>query len=475
MHPFGRGFFPPMLWGRFNFAAFGLPLVWGIYHGVWPVFLGAIFADLIPALIMVFMPGLNLDMANVILSFLVLQLLISSIMRLWAGDRAYALLWKKEGKYMQRGKRPQPIADVLKRQQRLSYIALALFVTKAGLLAASYYEMFETNSLFSAYMAAGLVLAFNASALLAAYYMYSNPDTSLKNNREHLNLDKKSFYFIGPRFKVQDDLNIPALGLGTYKITNDDEVIRVVKAGLKAGYRHIDTASFYKNEAAIGRALRETKIPRNEIFLTSKIWNDEQGYTQTIAAAEKILSRLRTDYLDLLLVHWPIEAKMQDTWRALEHLRKIGKVKAIGVCNFERPHLEVLMAGAEIMPAVNQIELHPRFQRDALLSFCQKHDIVVEAWAPLMRGQVFELEELINIAKVHNKTAGQVALRWAYQRGCVVLPKSVHEDRIKENSQIFDFHLSDDEMQAISLLDQDLRIGPDPKTFSMNWPESRRQ
>lgn len=278
----------------------------------------------------------------------------------------------------------------------------------------------------------------------------------------------------GPTLTLANGEQIPQLGFGTYKSAAGEEVERAIGYALSAGYRHIDTASMYGNEASIGNAIAASGIPRDDLFITSKVWNDQQGYIKTITALEETLIDLQTDYLDLYLVHWPIARKLESTWRALEHLMLAGKVRSIGVCNFEIKHLEALEQVAQIAPMVNQLELHPRNSRTHLVNYCQQRGMVVQAWAPLMRSGVFEIEELVAIGQKYGKTAGQVSLRWALQRGLVVLPKSVMEPRVVENAQIFDFELEQIDMDLIDSLNKDYRIGPNPETFSWEWPKSSR-
>lgn len=275
-------------------------------------------------------------------------------------------------------------------------------------------------------------------------------------------------------FDMHDGQRIPSVGFGTYKTVAGSEAESAVLWALNAGYRHIDTASMYGNEESIGVAIFKSGVNRDEIFITSKVWNDQQGYLKTITAFEETLLNLGTDYIDLYLIHWPIEKKLESTWRALEHLYLAGKIRAIGVCNFEIHHLEQLQKHANILPYINQLEIHPRFARRELVEYCQNLGIVVEAWAPLMRGGVFDIPELKTIGQSHNKSAGQVALRWALDRGIVVLPKSVSHDRIMENWAVFDFVLTDAERQVIDALDKNQRIGPNPDTFSWEWPKSAR-
>lgn len=258
---------------------------------------------------------------------------------------------------------------------------------------------------------------------------------------------------------------MPRFGLGTYKSAEGAEVETAVAAALGLGYRLIDTASLYANEAGIGRAVTASGVPRAEVFLTSKVWNDEQGYDGTLAACERSLERLGTSYLDLYLVHWP-RPETPETWRAMERLLAEGTVRAIGVCNHLEHHLELLLETASVQPMVNQYEFHPRLQQPSLKRYCEDHGIVVQAWAPLMRGGVADIPEVVEIAQRHVKTPAQVTLRWILERGVVTIPKSVHAERIAENADIFDFALTAEELRAIDALDTGERIGPHPDTYA---------
>jgi diketogulonate reductase-like aldo/keto reductase len=261
--------------------------------------------------------------------------------------------------------------------------------------------------------------------------------------------------------RLANGVEMPRLGLGTYKSAEGGDVERSVLAALELGYRSIDTASLYGNEAGIGQAIAASGVARDEIFLTSKVWNDEQGYDNTLAAFSRSLERLGTSYLDLYLVHWPRE-QTRETWRAIERLYAEGAVRAIGVCNHLEHHLEALLRVAEVAPMVNQYEMHPWLQQPSLREYCETHGIVVEAWAPLMKGRVAEEPVLVEIAARHGKSPAQVAIRWLLQRGVVTIPKSVHRERIAENAGVFDFGLTDAEMSAIDAVDRGYRFGPEP-------------
>ncbi len=265
---------------------------------------------------------------------------------------------------------------------------------------------------------------------------------------------------------LNNGVEMPMLGMGTYKADQGGEVEQAVRWALELGYRSIDTASAYENEAGVGQAIRDSDVSREDIFVTSKVWNDDQGYDETLRAFDDSLQRLRLDYLDLYLVHWPVRGEVHDTWRALETIYNEGRVKSIGVSNFLQQHITRLLDDAEIVPMVNQIEFHPHLQQPQLLDFCIQHEIQMEAWSPLMKGEVFDLSELQRIGEKYSKSPGQVTLRWQMQRGIVTIPKSVQREHLESNSRVFDFELTDDDIDAINALDQDRRTGPEPATFA---------
>ena len=255
-------------------------------------------------------------------------------------------------------------------------------------------------------------------------------------------------------FKVlSNGVKMPSIGFGTYKSGNDEETAKIVKYALKIGYRQIDTASFYGNEVGIGNGIKESGINREDIFLVTKLWNDDHGYDKTIEAFNKSLERLQVDYIDLYLVHWPNKLN-SETWKAFEYLYKTGKVKSIGVCNFKVAHLEELKKTAQIMPMVNQIEIHPQSSKNDMLSYCEENNIQLVAWSPIMRGKLFSNELMIGLAEKYKKTIAQIILRWHLQRGVIPIPKSSNEERIKENLNIFDFELSNDDKKTIDLLNE---------------------
>ncbi len=260
---------------------------------------------------------------------------------------------------------------------------------------------------------------------------------------------------------------MPWLGLGVFRAAEGGEVEKAIAVALKAGYRSIDTAAVYENEKGVGDAIVKSEIPRKEIFLTSKIWNPEQGYQSTFKAFNRSLEKLQTNYLDLYLIHWPKRERSAETWKAMEELYESGKIRAIGVSNFLEHHLNELLASCKIVPAVNQIEFHPELVQPQLLNYCKLKNIQVEAWRPIMKGAVNSIELLQKLAKKYNKTAVQIVLRWDIQKGVVTIPKSVTPQRIISNADIFDFSLTNDEIAAIDRLDKNRRLGghPDFITF----------
>lgn len=252
---------------------------------------------------------------------------------------------------------------------------------------------------------------------------------------------------------LSNGVKIPSIGFGTYKSGSDEETAEIIKYALKTGYRHIDTASFYGNELGIGNGIKESGIKREEIFLVTKLWNDCHGYDNTIEAFNKSLEKLQTDYIDLYLIHWPNKLN-SETWKAFEDLYRKGRVKAIGVCNFKIGHLEQLKESAEIMPMVNQVEMHPHNIKTEMLNYCNENNIQLVAWSPIMRGRLFSNELMIGLSQKYKKTIAQIILKWHIQRGVIPIPKSSNEERIKENLDIFDFNISDEDMEAINSLDE---------------------
>ncbi|MCT1399764.1 aldo/keto reductase [Paenibacillus sp. p3-SID867] len=263
---------------------------------------------------------------------------------------------------------------------------------------------------------------------------------------------------------LNDGVKMPWLGLGVWKTKEGEEVIQSVKSAIAAGYRSIDTAAIYGNEEGVGQAIRESGVSRDELFITTKVWNDDQGYEKTLQAFETSRKKLGLDIVDLYLVHWPGKDKYLDTWKALIHLQKEGLVRSIGVSNFQIRHLQHIIEDTGVVPVVNQVELHPLLSQKELLGFARENQIVLEAWSPLMQGNL-DQPVLAQIAEKYGKTTAQVILRWDIQNGVIVIPKSVKEHRIRENADIFDFELSAEDMAAIDGLNQNKRFGSNPDEF----------
>jgi diketogulonate reductase-like aldo/keto reductase len=269
---------------------------------------------------------------------------------------------------------------------------------------------------------------------------------------------------VGHAAELANGVRMPVLGLGTWMLREGEEVERVVGEAIGMGYRHVDTAAYYGNEAGVGRAVRASGMRREEVFVTSKVTNDDQrkGYDGVLRAFDASLDRLGLGVVDLYLIHWPVKGMYKEAWRALERIYKEGRARAIGVSNFLVHHLEDLLTGAEVKPMVNQVEMHPWLVQPDLRAFCRANGIVQEAWSPLMQGRVGEVPELGEIARRHGKSPAQVVLRWDVQHGVVTIPKTAHRRRLEENAAIFDFELSPDEMATIDSLDRGQRLGADP-------------
>ncbi|MCL6731986.1 aldo/keto reductase [Streptomyces neyagawaensis] len=262
---------------------------------------------------------------------------------------------------------------------------------------------------------------------------------------------------------------MPQLGFGVWQVP-DDEAEQAVGTALEAGYRSIDTAAIYGNERGTGKALAASGVPRKDLFVTTKLWNSDQGYDATLRAFDESLDKLGLEYVDLYLIHWPVPARGTyiDTYKAFEKLYADGRTRAIGVSNFLPEHLETLIEATDVIPAVNQIELHPHLQQRASREYHAEQGIATEAWSPLGQGKgLLEVPAIIAIAQKHGRTPAQIVLRWHLQLGNVVIPKSVTPSRIKENIEVFDFSLDTEDIAAISALNEDRRIGPDPATFDM--------
>ena len=269
-----------------------------------------------------------------------------------------------------------------------------------------------------------------------------------------------------PNVRLSDGVEIPQLGFGVFQVPPDD-TRRAVEDALAAGYRHLDTAAAYHNERSVGDAIAASGIPRAELFVTTKLWNTEQGFDSTLAAFEKSIEALDLDHVDLYLIHWPAPARDAyiDTWHAFERIHAEGGSRSIGVSNFRIADLERLAREAETMPTINQIELHPFLQQVELRPWHAEHGLATEAWSPLAQGEVLKDDTLVTIAAHHRRTVAQVILRWHLQLGNVVIPKSVTPERVRENFDLFDFELTEDDLAAIARLDAGHRTGPDPETF----------
>lgn len=270
---------------------------------------------------------------------------------------------------------------------------------------------------------------------------------------------------------LHNGVKMPWFGLGVFKVKEGAEVVESVKAAIKNGYRSIDTAAIYQNEEGVGQGIKESEIPREELFITSKVWNADQGYESALQAYETSLKKLGLEYLDLYLIHWPGKNKFKETWKALEKLYKDGRVRAIGVSNFKIHHLEDLLKDAEIKPMVNQVEYHPHLTQKGLLAFCEKEGIQLEAWSPLKQGELLTDSTINEIAEKYGKTAAQVILRWDLQTKVVTIPKSIKEQRIIENANIFDFELSSEDIKMLDGLNKNERVGSDPDEMMWGFEE----
>lgn len=275
-------------------------------------------------------------------------------------------------------------------------------------------------------------------------------------------------------YTLSNGVNIPCVGFGTWQTPNGETAINSVLEAIKCGYRHIDTAACYGNEESIGKSIKLSGINREELFVTSKLWNTDQGYESTLNAFDKTIKDLGLDYLDLYLIHWPVvkghkedwEESICETWKAFEKLYSEGKIRAIGVSNFKPHHLKVIFKNCNIKPMVNQIELHPSHNQDETVKFCRNNNILVEAWGPLSTGRIFKVKEMQDIADKYNKSIAQITLRWHIQNEILPLPKSVTPSRIKENSMIFDFELLKEDMDLIQNLKGCEGSGVDPDNIN---------
>lgn len=271
---------------------------------------------------------------------------------------------------------------------------------------------------------------------------------------------------ITDRVSLNNGQSMPWLGFGVFKVPDGEIAVQAVKDALAAGYRSIDTAALYRNERGVGQALRESGVPREEIFLTTKVWNTDLRDRRVPQAFDESLDRLGVEYVDLYLIHWPVKGYYKEAWQALEQIYTSGRAKSIGVSNFLVHHLEDIMADSRVIPAVNQVEFHPYLFLPDLLNFCQAHNIQLEAWSPLAKGQIAADARIQKIAEKYHHTPAQVVLRWEVQHGIVTIPKSTHAERIHENTGIFDFELSTEDMLALDNMNENRRTGPDPDNFN---------
>lgn len=265
--------------------------------------------------------------------------------------------------------------------------------------------------------------------------------------------------------KLNNGLEMPWLGFGVFLVEPGDETEVAVRRALDAGYRSIDTAAIYNNEAGVGKAIKESGFAREELFITTKLWNADQGYDSALKAFDESMEKLQLEVLDLYLIHWPVVARYKDSWKALEKLYKDGRVKAIGLSNFQVHHIQDILEIGDVVPTVNQVEFHPRLRQAELHNFCIENKIQLQAWAPLMQGKALDIPELVKLGEKYGKSPAQILIRWDLQLQVLTIPKSITPHRIVENCQVFDFHISDQDMAAIDNLNKDERVGPDPDNF----------
>ncbi|WP_413303537.1 aldo/keto reductase [Bacillus sp. 1P10SD] len=267
---------------------------------------------------------------------------------------------------------------------------------------------------------------------------------------------------LGDTTVLNNGVKMPWLGLGVFQVNEGQDVVDSVQWAIEAGYRSIDTAAVYQNEKGVGQGIKQSGVNRDELFVTSKVWNTDQGYEPTLLAFNQSLKSLNLDYLDLYLIHWPVKEKYLETWKALEKLYKDGYVRAIGVSNFQVHHLKDIMENTEIMPMVNQVEFHPKLSQPELRKFCKDHGIQLEAWSPLMQGQLLNHHVVSDIAEKYGKTTAQVLIRWDLEHGVVTIPKSIKKERIISNADVFDFVMEKNDIEKLDALNENKRVGPDP-------------
>lgn len=268
-------------------------------------------------------------------------------------------------------------------------------------------------------------------------------------------------------YTLANGVEIPVMGLGVYKNVDETELETAVTSALEFGYRHIDTAKVYKNEKGVGEAVKKSGVPREDIFITTKVWNTDQGYEKTLKAFDESLEALDMDYVDLYLIHWPMPGTYVETWKALEKIYKEGRARAIGVSNFNPHHLQDIFNECEIKPMLNQVEYHPHLAQPELKKFCDAHGILLEAWSPLKRGRMFDEPLIVRLSEKYGRTPAQIILRWDVQTGVSTIPKSVSRDRVRENGDIFDFTLTEEEVREITALDRHERVGKDPDKVTL--------
>ena len=302
----------------------------------------------------------------------------------------------------------------------------------------------------------------NPAQYILIFLFYTKINVSLQNLKMSLNINIDTLQSTAT---LNNGIQIPMFGLGVYLSKDGNEVINAIKWAIEAGYRLIDTASFYENEAGVGQGVKESAAAREDIFVTTKVWNTDQGYDATLKAFDESFDKLGLDYVDLYLVHWPVSGKYKETYRALEKLYKEGRVKAIGVSNFLTHHLDDLLQSCTVVPTVNQIEFHPYLVQQELLDYCQSHNILPQAWSPLMQGRIFDVPEIVALSQAYGKTPVQLVLRWSLQKGVATIPKSSKQQRIIDNAHIYDFEISESDIAKIDALDRDQRFGPHPNDF----------
>ena len=271
---------------------------------------------------------------------------------------------------------------------------------------------------------------------------------------------------LSSKTKLNNGIEIPYLGLGVFKAKEGEETYNAVKWAIETGYRHIDTAAVYGNEVSVGKAVRDSGVARGELFITTKLWNEDMRRDDQLNAIDASLARLGLDYVDLYLIHWPVKEKYVVSWKKMEEIYRSGKAKAVGVCNFNIHHLEDIFAASDLKPVVNQCECSPELTQIELVDYCKQKGIQFEPWSPLGQGNTLKDPKIIAIAEKYGKTPAQVILRWGFQRGFINIPKSVNKARIEENTKIFDFELADEDFQAIFTLNKNKRYGADPETFT---------